>query len=146
MWRASREMPSRRGTPGRTAGFPVGKPEFFAFEGHGLEVENTIVGDGGLEPVRVSDEPIDGVSSVARARDTLSLWIDEPEPRHRSENGIEVNHHLAAPALRDLIHESLPETREPRGFGAATIQPCAAHSAGFQRDDHESDQSPCGPP
>src|SRR5438128_8313346 len=111
MWRASGEMPSRRGTPGRTAGFPVGKPEFFALERHGFEVENTIVGDGGLETVRVSDEPIDRISSVARARDTHSLWIDESEPRHRIENGIEVNHDLAAPILRDFIHESLPETR-----------------------------------
>ena len=111
MWRASCEMPSRRGTPGRTTGFPVGKPEFFALERHGLEVENTIVGDGALETVRVSDEPIDRISSVARARDTHSLWIDESEPRHRIENGIEVNHDLAAPILRDFIHESLPETR-----------------------------------
>src|SRR5438876_4578445 len=39
-----------------------------------------------------------------------------------------------------------PKPVEPRGFGAATIQPCAAHSAGFQREDHESPQSPCGPP
>src|SRR5262249_23254741 len=35
---------------------------------------------------------------------------------------------------------------DPRGFGAATIQPCAAHRAGFHRDDHPSSQAPCGPP
>src|SRR4029079_10628798 len=39
-----------------------------------------------------------------------------------------------------------PKPVDPRGFGAATIQPCDAHSAGFQRFDHPSAQSPCGPP
>src|SRR3954462_2888419 len=39
-----------------------------------------------------------------------------------------------------------PKPVDPRGFGAATTQPCAAHSDGFQRDDHASPQSPCGPP
>src|SRR5207249_9461961 len=43
MPRASRKMLSRGGTPGRTAGFPVGKPKFFAFERHRFEVENAIV-------------------------------------------------------------------------------------------------------
>ena len=39
-----------------------------------------------------------------------------------------------------------PNPVEPRGFGAATTQPCAAHSAGFHRVDHASPQAPCGPP
>src|SRR6478672_5739530 len=39
-----------------------------------------------------------------------------------------------------------PKPVDPRGFGAATIQPCAAQSAGFQRFDHPSGQSPWGPP
>src|ERR671911_398306 len=39
-----------------------------------------------------------------------------------------------------------PKPVEPRGFGAATTQPCAAQSDGFQRDDHESSHAPCGPP
>src|SRR4051812_2726185 len=39
-----------------------------------------------------------------------------------------------------------PKPVEPRGLGAATIQPCAAHSDGFHRLDHASAQSPCGPP
>src|SRR5262249_25091499 len=63
MRRASRKMFSRGGTPGRTAGFPVGKPKFFAFERHRFEVENAIVRDGGLEAIRVADEPIDGIPS-----------------------------------------------------------------------------------
>src|SRR5678810_369555 len=39
-----------------------------------------------------------------------------------------------------------PKPVDPRGFGAAITQPCAAHSAGFHRDDHASDHAPCGPP
>src|SRR3954468_24757585 len=39
-----------------------------------------------------------------------------------------------------------PNPVEPRGFGAATTQPCAAHSDGFHRYDHASPHSPCGPP
>src|SRR3954451_1415487 len=39
-----------------------------------------------------------------------------------------------------------PNPVEPRGLGAATTQPCAAHSDGFQREDQASPQSPCGPP
>ena len=39
-----------------------------------------------------------------------------------------------------------PNPVEPRGFGAATTQPCAAQSDGFQRDDHASSHAPCGPP
>src|SRR6185503_2650793 len=39
-----------------------------------------------------------------------------------------------------------PKPVEPRGFGATTIQPCAAQSDGFQRFDHASAQSLCGPP
>src|SRR3954469_7078767 len=39
-----------------------------------------------------------------------------------------------------------PNPVEPRGFGAATIQPCAAHSEGFHRYDHASSHAPCGPP
>ncbi len=39
-----------------------------------------------------------------------------------------------------------PNPVEPRGFGAATTQPCAAQSDGFQRVDHASSHAPCGPP
>src|SRR5213595_2485139 len=39
-----------------------------------------------------------------------------------------------------------PKPVDPRGFGAATTQPCAAHSDGFQRYDHASSHAPCGPP
>src|SRR3954453_2775673 len=39
-----------------------------------------------------------------------------------------------------------PKPNDPRGLGAAITQPCAAQSEGFHRDDHESFQSPCGPP
>src|SRR5688572_28328678 len=39
-----------------------------------------------------------------------------------------------------------PKPVEPRGFGAAITQPCAAQSAGFQRYDHASSHAPCGPP
>src|SRR4051794_31898258 len=39
-----------------------------------------------------------------------------------------------------------PKPVEPRGFGAATTHPCAAHSDGFHRDDHASPHAPCGPP
>ena len=39
-----------------------------------------------------------------------------------------------------------PKPVDPRGFGAATTQPCAAHSDGFHRDDHASPHAPCGPP
>ena len=39
-----------------------------------------------------------------------------------------------------------PKPVEPRGFGAATTQPCAAQSAGFHRYDHASSHAPCGPP
>ena len=39
-----------------------------------------------------------------------------------------------------------PKPVEPRGFGAATTQPCAAHSDGFHRVDHASSHAPCGPP
>src|SRR5687767_6617866 len=41
---------------------------------------------------------------------------------------------------------SCPKVVEPLGFGAATTQPCAAHNDGFQRVDHASPQTPCGPP
>src|SRR4029453_13999082 len=39
-----------------------------------------------------------------------------------------------------------PKPVDPRGFGATTIQPCAAQSDGFQRYDHASSHAPCGPP
>src|SRR5436190_19046668 len=39
-----------------------------------------------------------------------------------------------------------PKPNDPRGFGAATTQPCAAHSDGFHRDDQASSHAPCGPP
>src|SRR5690242_16075698 len=39
-----------------------------------------------------------------------------------------------------------PNPVEPRGLGAATTQPCAAQSDGFQRYDHASSHAPCGPP
>src|SRR5437016_3190682 len=39
-----------------------------------------------------------------------------------------------------------PNPVEPRGLGAATTHPCAAHSDGFHRDDHASSHAPCGPP
>src|SRR4030095_12974925 len=39
-----------------------------------------------------------------------------------------------------------PNPVEPRGFGAAMTQPCAAHSSGFHRYDHASSHAPCGPP
>src|SRR3954466_6934296 len=39
-----------------------------------------------------------------------------------------------------------PKPVEPRGLGAATTQPCAAHSEGFQRADQASSHAPCGPP
>ena len=38
--------------------------------------------------------------------------------------------------------KSWPNPVEPRGFGAATTHPCAAHSDGFQRDDHASCHAP----
>src|SRR5579859_6493041 len=39
-----------------------------------------------------------------------------------------------------------PKPNEPRVLGAAMTHPCAAQSAGFQRYDHASPHSPCGPP
>src|SRR5262245_33940401 len=39
-----------------------------------------------------------------------------------------------------------PKPVEPRGLGAATTQPWAAQSCGFQRYDHASSHAPCGPP
>src|SRR5256885_11788091 len=39
-----------------------------------------------------------------------------------------------------------PNPVEPRGLGATTTQPCAAHRAGFHRYDQPSDQAPWGPP
>src|SRR5687768_837820 len=39
-----------------------------------------------------------------------------------------------------------PKPVDPRGFGAATTQPWAAHSEGFQRVDQASSHAPCGPP
>ena len=49
------------------------------------------------------------------------------------------------PRLMDALQRGA-QANDPRGFGAATTQPCAAQSAGFQRYDHPSPQSPCGPP
>src|SRR5438876_12300530 len=39
-----------------------------------------------------------------------------------------------------------PKPNDPRGFGAATTQPCDAHNSGFHRYDQPSSQAPCGPP
>jgi hypothetical protein len=39
-----------------------------------------------------------------------------------------------------------PKPVDPRGFGAAITQPCAAHNAGFHRVDQASFHAPCGPP
>src|SRR5688572_3627785 len=39
-----------------------------------------------------------------------------------------------------------PNPVDPRGLGAATTHPCAAHSEGFHRVDQASSHAPCGPP
>src|ERR671912_2623784 len=39
-----------------------------------------------------------------------------------------------------------PNVVDPLGFGAATTQPCPAHSDGFQRVDQASPHTPWGPP
>src|ERR1017187_4191047 len=39
-----------------------------------------------------------------------------------------------------------PKPVDPRGFGATTTQPCAAHRLGHQRNDQPSSHAPCGPP
>ena len=52
----------------------------------------------------------------------------------------------AAPVAGDPSTNFWPKPVDPRGFGAATTQPCAAQSDGFQRDDHASSHAPCGPP
>src|SRR5215510_493543 len=39
-----------------------------------------------------------------------------------------------------------PKPNDPRGLGAATTQPCDAHSIGFHRYDQPSSHAPCGPP
>src|SRR5687767_9241598 len=49
-----------------------------------------------------------------------------------------------SPEMRSTM--SWPKLVDPLGLGAATTQPCAAHSDGFQRVDQLSPQTPCGPP
>src|ERR1017187_3424443 len=39
-----------------------------------------------------------------------------------------------------------PKPVDPRGFGATTTQPCAAHRLSHQRNDQPSSHAPCGPP
>src|SRR5215213_6502575 len=55
---------------------------------------------------------------------------------------------IALPAQSAVISSTnfWPKPVEPRGLGAATTQPCAAHNDGFQRVDQASSHAPCGPP
>src|ERR1035438_6455850 len=39
-----------------------------------------------------------------------------------------------------------PKPVDPRGFGATTTQPCAAHRLSHHRNDQPSSHAPCGPP
>src|SRR5207244_4897594 len=85
------------------------EPELLGRQVLGLEVEDPVVRDGRREAVRLPEEPVDRVSAVARAGDAESVAVDERLLRDRVEDRGEVLHDLAAPVLRDLVHELLPE-------------------------------------
>ena len=67
-----------------------------------------------FESVRVTDNPIDGVAAVARARDAPSVAIHVGQFANRVEHGRQVGHDLAAPVLRDLVDELLAKSERTR--------------------------------
>ena len=60
---------------------------------------------------------------------------------------VDLGHDAARPVAAEIRSTiAWPKPVDPLGFGAATTQPCAAHSDGFQRVDQASPHAPCGPP
>src|SRR2546425_1118039 len=111
MRRAPPKMPARRRAPGRTAGLPVGEPEFFAFERHGFKIENAVMRNRRLESVGVPDEPVDRIATIARSCKARALRVDEGELRDCIEYAGEIGHDFATPVLGDFIDEFLAETK-----------------------------------
>ena len=111
----SRSRPNRR-APGRPAEFPFHEPQLFGGKGHRFEIENSVVFDRGLESIRMADDPVDGITAIAGARNTRLVCVHKRHLRHGIEDGVEIRHHLAAPVLRDLINESLAKTGRTAGI------------------------------
>src|SRR3989442_10936926 len=99
MRRPLRVVLARLCAPRWSAEFPLGEPELLGREGHRLEVEYAVMRHGHLKSIRVADDPIDGVSAVARARDREMIGVDEGQLRYCIERSVEIGHHLAAPVL-----------------------------------------------
>ena len=111
--RPLQELLARLGRPRRSAELPLGEPQLLGRERHRLEVEHAVVGHRGLEPVGVTQDPVDGVAAVAGAGDAHAGRVGERQLRHLVHHRIDVGHHLAAPVARNLVDELLAEPGRP---------------------------------
>src|SRR5258708_38475900 len=75
----------------------------------------------------VPDDQVEGIAAVAGARNPLPRRVHIGQLRDCIEDGVEIDHHFAAPLLRDLINELLTEAelaaRIGRGYDPALRRP-----------------------
>src|SRR5437016_4505515 len=97
MWRASGNMALCGRAGWRSAGFPIREPELLAFQRHRFEIEYAVMRNGGLEAIRMADEPVHRVTAITSTGYAGSLRIDVWKLNNSIEDGIHVCHDLAAP-------------------------------------------------
>ena len=90
--------------------------------------------DGDLEPVRMRDQPVHRVATVAGTRDPLLRWIDVRQFDHGIEHGVQIGHDLTGPVLRDLVDKRLAEAAY-----AATKAAISAWAESMQVDLRDTD-------
>ena len=93
-------------------------------------VRDAVLGDGRLEPVRRSDQPVDHEAAVAQAEDPETLRVGEAEFDHMIDRGEDVGGIDAAP-VAELRPDPVPAVRGR----AADVRQDDAVARGDEEDD-----------
>ena len=105
--------------PVGTAHVPVGKPFLFRFQVLHLHVEDTVVGDEGLEAlVVVSGQPIDGEASEAGTYAAQAVLVNKRFLGHFVDGRKVVFHALASVVAADGFVPFHSEARQAAAVGS----------------------------